>query len=125
MALLSKSILILCVLTLAACADQNSAYRWGGYSSHLLEYYKDPQEKGRFAEKLSEVVTKAEAENRVPPGLYAEYGYILLEMDRSRDAVSYFAKEKEKWPESAFLMTKLIDRLGGGSPKQNAPAQTK
>ncbi len=121
-----KFILAACAaLMLTACADQNSTYRWAGYSGYLLDYYKDPQEKSKFAERLAESVNKAEAENRVPPGMYAEYGYMLLELDRSKEAVVYFAKERQKWPESTYLMTKLIDRLGGVPTTQTSSAATK
>jgi len=47
----------------------------------------------------------------VPPGLYAEYGYALLELGDEQAALAYFAKEQETWPESAYLMTKVISRL--------------
>jgi hypothetical protein len=85
-------------------------YEWGGYSGTLLTYYKDA-DLPEYAKRLSEAIEKAEAKNIVPPGLYAEYGYAMLELDRPQDAQLYFAKEKERWPESAYLMDKLIIRL--------------
>ncbi len=45
---------------------------------------------------------------RVPPGLYAEYGYALYEAGQANEALIYFGKEKEKWPESAVIMDKMI-----------------
>jgi hypothetical protein len=40
--------------------------------------------------------------------LYAEYGFALYEAGRIDEAVIYFRKEKEKWPESAVIMDKMI-----------------
>lgn len=101
--------LTLALLT-SACAEK-SMYYWGAYSSNLNNYYKNPGEREKFIEKLHKDLEKAEQKNKVPPGIYAEYGYMMLETGATDQAVIYFGKERDKWPESNILMTKLIDRL--------------
>lgn len=108
----------LMLLTAAACASNQTTYNWHDYSGELLDYYKDPAEIEKFAERLRTNIDEAESEDRIPPGMYAEYGYAMLELGDEDKAVEYFAKEMERWPESAFLMTKVIGRL------QGAPAGT-
>lgn len=102
---------IIAALTLSACAEK-SLYYWGNYNGQLLSYYKNPGEQEKFASKLLEIIKKSEEKNQVPPGLYAEYGYMMLQAGSSEEATIYFAKERDKWPESNILMTRLIDRLG-------------
>lgn len=99
---------------LSACgATTNSLYDWNGYNRELLAYYKSPGEIDQFAEKLYEDIEKAELSGKVPPGLYAEYGYIVMQMGENDAAILFFTKERNMWPESQFLMDNVIRRLGG------------
>ena len=100
------------LVLLSGCASApKSIYEWGGYQSTLLSHTKNPSEKQKYADRLSATVAKSEEKNAVPPGLYAEYGYALLSLDRTAEALEYFAKERSKWPESAKLMDGVIGRL--------------
>lgn len=89
------------------CAPK-TRYAWGKYDYTLYSHYKNPQDQEAQLERLEEIVREAEAQDRVPPGLYAEYGYALYQKGSVREAVSYFEKEKAKWPESNVLMEKMI-----------------
>ena len=109
---LFASLIALPFSMLAGCSGApKTLYQWGNYQPALLAYAKNPGETEKFAERLAEIIRKAEAKNAVPPGLYAEYGYALLSLDRTPEAVEYFAKEQSKWPESAKLMDGVIGRL--------------
>ena len=65
------------MLLISGCAEK-SMYYWGSYSSSLNNYYKNPGERDKFVEKLQQDIEKAEQKNKVPPGIYAEYGYMML-----------------------------------------------
>lgn len=98
---------ILMFLFLQGCAADRK-YAWGKYDSTLYRHYKDPQDKAKNLENLKEIIENAEKEDRVPPGLYAEYGYALYETGIISEAIVNFEKEKAKWPESNILMEKMI-----------------
>lgn len=119
--MLKAKLTLACVmLTLAACASgPETMYAWGSYSPALLSYYKKPNELPQFAERLQEALAAAETAKKVPPGLYAEVGYVMLEMGKRDEALAHFNKERDRWPESAPLMTKLITRLS--APKAAEP----
>lgn len=113
---------ILLLLLAQGCASTRK-YAWGNYDSTLYTHYKKPQDKEAYLEHLKEIVNNAEVENRIPPGLYAEYGYALFESGNTIEAITYFEKEKAKWPESNILMEKMIrnvkrqqENLGNTSP---------
>lgn len=112
---------IAALMSLGACAQQTTLYEWGSYSPSLRSYYKKPAELAEFSGKLQESLAKAEAAGKVPPGLYAEYGYVQLEMGNQGEALNYFAKERDRWPESAPFMTKLITRLSGKPAAEATP----
>ena len=110
--------IVLCSLLLAsACVTApKPLYYWGDYQKALLSYAKNPQEVQKFADQLKFTIEKAEIQDAVPPGVYAEYGYALLELNQAPEAIVFFGKERAKWPESVPLMTRLIDRLSNTGP---------
>ncbi len=111
---------------LAAGCGPKTLYTWRGYDDTLYAHYKNPQAHDKHVERLQKLVTETEAEGvKMPPGVYAEYGYALLEESRLDESVTYFKKERETWPESAVIMDKMIRnvaRLQG--TKNTAPGAT-
>jgi|SRR4051812_41986295 len=100
-------------LLLIGCAPP-TMYKWSGYDVALYDHYKSPQERALFVTRLAAVITNAEGQGqRVPPGCYAEYGWALYEEGRGADAIVYFQKESQHWPESRVLMEKLIRNASG------------
>jgi hypothetical protein len=110
-------------LVMSACASgPQPLYQWGRYDESLYAHYKKPQNRTDFVANLKKVVLESEkAGKKVPPGCYAEYGYVLLEEGQKDQAIAYFGKERDLWPESRELMEKMIrnaQRIGPQSPDQ-------
>ena len=105
-------------LFLTGCQTSQSLYHWGGYEQSLYEYYKAPAEQEALAERLLALIENESA--RIPPGIYAEYGTLLLRQGKTDEAIVYFKKEKEQWPESQILMDSMINALSDkqGSQKK-------
>lgn len=103
--------LLLAVL-LGACETQQGLYDWGEYEPRLYAYYKDPDDLEPLMADLESTLAAGEETQRVPPGLYAEYGYFLMTKKRHDEAIAYFNKEKTAWPESSVLMDKMIGFAG-------------
>lgn len=106
----------------AACAQQQSLYAWNDYDDVLYRHYQAPADKGAYRASLGRIVSNAEAEGRVPPGLYAEYGYALLAAGDDQAAVAYFEKEQARWPESRAFMQRLIGSVNGAGTAETTPA---
>jgi len=113
---------VVCLSMFAGCGS-HTQYEWRGYDTKLYDHYKNPSEQQKFTEEMKEVVMRAEEEGRVPPGIYAEYGFLLLEQGDRRTAVQYFQKEAAKWPESRMLMEKMIAVAEKRFTKPGAPDQ--
>lgn len=103
--------IIVCFLLLTgllgACAPK-TLYHWGEYETNLYAYYKNPEALEALMEALDSAIIEGEKDKRIPPGLYAEYGFLLLVKEQRGKAVIYFNKEKTTWPESTVLMDKMI-----------------
>ena len=104
---------------LISCAPKQK-YAWGSYENALYSYYKDPESLESLKAELEATIAEGEksamesssadgtTSNRIAPGLYAEYGYLLMLGNEGDRARSYFEKEKQSWPESTVLMDKMI-----------------
>jgi hypothetical protein len=107
--------LTLLTVSFTGCATQN--YYWGNYEPALYAYYKNPGEVEDFTERLGNLIEKAEQRSKkVPPGIYAEYGYMLLIQGKNKEAITNFKREKQEWPESTYLMDSMIKNAAGGKP---------
>ncbi len=110
-------LLLLAAAVLSAACAPSKMYSWGNYDTSLYGYYRDPEARQRFEETLEEIIREGEARgNAVPPGVYAEYGYLRFEEGKPEEAILFFRKESERWPESRVLMDKLIRNAARRSP---------
>lgn len=111
----------LCVLfllfSLIGCVAQ-SRYNWSNYDTKMYKHYKTPAEREEFVQALKEVLDNAEQNGKVPPGIYAEYGFVMYEQGNNQQAILYFQKEANKWPESRVFMAKLITNANNRAKNQ-------
>jgi hypothetical protein len=95
-------------LASSGCRPQ-TMYYWGGYDDALYRHYRNPQDRVAYVEALQTIIAQADQQGlRVPPGVCAEYGYALYEEGRPQEAVPWFQRERDHWPESRILMEKMI-----------------
>lgn len=119
----------LCAAALAlastGCAPR-TLYYWGRYDDALYSHYRNPQDRVAYVESLQTLILEADQRGlRVPPGVCAEYGYALYEQGRPQEAVPWFQREREQWPESRVLMDKMIrnaQHAAQPAPAKRAPA---
>lgn len=104
---------------LQGCSTVTKAgYYWGDYSDTLYQYTKDPNE-GTLAahvEELQKIIEVSREESlRVPPGVYAELGYILARQGNDQGAAVQYENEMALYPESRVFLERLqIDTNNGG-----------
>lgn len=109
---MKKTVFMLVAAAALSGCMSTGRYDWGSYERSLYRYYKAPATQEEFIESLSESVSEAEASGKIPPGLYAEYGFLLLKAGKDSEARRYFEKEQEKWPESRIFMQALLKDAG-------------
>jgi hypothetical protein len=94
---------------LSGCVTNHQHYGWGTYDPSLYAYYKDPTKEAALAESLSSIISAADSNHgQVPPGIYAEYGYLQLQEGKNLAAVELFKQEETHWPESKVFMERMI-----------------
>lgn len=94
---------------LAGCVAVAPSYNWAGYESELYGYSQGRDRGEHLAGALQVLIERAEARGQaVPPGLHAEYGYLLYRRGQIAAAVDMYRRELARWPESRQLVERLI-----------------
>ena len=102
---------------LSGCVTNHQRYDWGTYDPSLYAYYKDPTKEATLVESLAAIISTADADHAlVPPGIYAEYGYLRLQEGKNLAAVELFKQEETHWPESKVFMDRMINVASRPTP---------
>lgn len=110
---LSPALVELALVALAAlaggCATNQQKYNWGRYDPALYAYYKNPDKLTGLSAALDGVIKTGDSSAaKVPPGIYAEYGYLQLQAGKRDQAIELFKQEEAHWPESKVFMDRMI-----------------
>jgi hypothetical protein len=108
--ILAVSILVVLV---SGCTTQKTMYDYDTYSESFYGMKKDTgsETSEKWKTTLEEIIIKSNAQTlRVPPGVYANLGYIYLKAHNIEKAIAYFEEEKKTYPESKIFMENLIKK---------------
>jgi len=109
---------VLSLIIVGCGTTSKDTFYWGNYSTTLYDYKKNPGEETYEAHKkelLSLMEISAQKNKAVPPGLNAEYGYILLKEGLGDEGLQYLSKEIELYPESATFINRIKDEYNKGT----------
>lgn len=109
---------LLILLILGACSLPKPYLYYGNYSRSYYNVVKkqDAVSKEKLKESLERVFERsARYEIPVPPGLYCDYGLLMMEENRPDEARRYFELEKQNWSGSAQFMDFLMQRYQLGN----------
>lgn len=98
---------------LTGCGTTAIKYDYGDYAESYYSYKKEPGENSlkEWKSAMTEVVSNAkEKDLRVPPGIYANLGYLALKENNNIEAITYFKLEKQTYPQATRFMNNLIQK---------------
>jgi hypothetical protein len=100
------------LVVLSGCASQvtEAGYYWGNYANTLYVYAKEPSDETLAAhvEELNKIIAEStERGLKVPPGIYAELGYIEAKAGDDGAAMSHYEAEMNLYPESRIFLERL------------------
>lgn len=99
---------------IASCSTQKPLYSWYNYNDVNYEYNKTPNEKtlATLTKQYQKIANKQKGERKiVPPGFYAEYGYLLAKTGKKAEGIDMMKKEIQVYPESGKYVSKIIKQL--------------
>jgi hypothetical protein len=97
-------------LCLTSCASK-MLYSWGNYDDTSYRYLKNSDEKsiGQLMETYRQLIEKQEGTRQiVPPGIYADYGFMLLQANKTEEGKAMLEKEMTLYPESKVFIDRIL-----------------
>lgn len=103
-------------LFFASCASNyKTLYNWDAYSTQTYKYIKggDEEDTEKLFEVYQKVIDGQEGTIRetIPPGVCADYGYLLIKAGRVEEGKALLRKEMELYPESGQFMKSIIRKV--------------
>ena len=103
-----------CIFAFASCGTVEPLYSWYNYEDITYQYSKKSTEElqVKVLEQYQKMIDKQKgARGVVPPGLYAEYGYMLYRTGKKEEGLSFLKEEITAYPESATYISRIIKQL--------------
>ncbi|MDR3184959.1 MAG: DUF4810 domain-containing protein [Prevotellaceae bacterium] len=103
-----------CGLLLAGCVSQKTLYNWGKYQEASYSYVKtntDDDLEKLLKEYQYIIENQKGGRQTVPPGIYADYGYLLVKQGKIKEGIALMKLEIALYPESAMFIEGIIKRL--------------
>jgi len=112
--ILFMTVLAFLALSVTSCTSTTQLYSWYGYEDAVYTYNKKPADKQleKVLEQYRMVIEKQKGTRSVvPPGLYAEYGFLLYKTGKKEEGIKYMKQEIALYPESNTYISRIIKQL--------------
>lgn len=90
-------------------------YKWYGYDDVAYDYSHGKTEENieQMLKVYEKLLNKQSGTIRrvAPPGMNAEYGYLLINQGSLEEGIKYLEKEMVLYPESSVFIDKIIKQL--------------
>jgi hypothetical protein len=106
--------IILTLLCLASCNVQKPLYSWYNYNTASYDYLKNADEKSlqEIVKTYQKIIEKQEGSRKtVPPGIYADYGFLLLQTNNEEDGRTMLMQEIALYPESEIFINRILKMI--------------
>ena len=107
-------ILIVSIAFLASCATQKPLYTWGNYETTSYNYLKNSDNKSiqEIIENYQKIIeTQKGTRGIVPPGVCADYGFLLFQEGKKEQGEKMLMKEIILYPESRIFIERILKMI--------------
>ena len=113
------SLLVVLFLLISSCAPPTSLYTWGSkkkYNYHTASYnylkISDEESTSKMRASYENIIEKQKGTRKtVPPGIYADYGFLLVSLNETEKGKEMLKKEIQLYPESTVFITRILNML--------------
>lgn len=103
------------LLLLTSCGTSSPGlYSWYGYENRAYQHMKKqtPKSADQLMASYSSMINSQQGTRQaVPPGIYAEKGYMLVKKGKVEEGIPLLKKEMELYPESEVFISRIIKQL--------------
>ena len=103
-----------CVIALSSCTTQKSLYSWYDSEDATYTYTKRGTDEtlAQAMAQYEKVISKQQGIRKVvPPGVNAEYGYLLYKSGKKEEGLALLKAEISAYPESEKFISRIITQL--------------
>jgi len=108
------AITVIMMLCFSSCTTQKPLYTWDKYHYTSYNYLKNGDEKAmqELIKTYQNIIKKQKGSRQtVPPGIYADYGLLLLQADKVEEGKKMLQMEITLYPESAVFIGRILKML--------------
>lgn len=105
---------VVAILSLTSCSTTKELYSWYNYEDITYQYSKKSTDElqVKVLEQYKKVTDNQKGvRGVVPPGLYAEYGFLLCKTGKKAEGLEFLKKEISLYPESETYISRIIKQL--------------
>jgi len=98
----------------ASCTGPQQLYSWGKYEKTSYDYLKKSDEVSTqlMLEDYQKIINKQTGTRGVvPPGIYADYGFLLIQGGKKEEGEAMLLKEIALYPESSVFIERIIKMI--------------
>ncbi len=108
--------ILLIIISFLVLGCSNDLYKYHDYDNLVYAYGSrnlNEREVRRLVRQYKDIVEKPKGKRKLPPpGVCADYGYLLYLTDKKDKAIEMFDKETVLYPESETYVNNLKKELG-------------
>ena len=105
------AILSFSIFLISSCEIQKPLYSWGKYEAASYSYLKKNDENAtqKLIESYEKIINKQNGSRGVvPPGIYADYGFLLIQTNKIDQGKVMLEKEIALYPESKIFIDRIL-----------------
>lgn len=106
--------ILIFVLMLSSCSTTSPLYTWGHYETTSYNYLKNSDEESikKLIESYKEIIDMQNgSRHAVPPGIFADYGFVLLQEGKTKEGKELLLKEEALYPESKVFIDRILKMI--------------
>ncbi|MDR1847077.1 MAG: DUF4810 domain-containing protein [Bacteroidales bacterium] len=106
-------LILIAILVFISCKTPD-LYTWDKYDDRSYDFIKNADEQSvqNLIKTYQKIIDKQNGTRKiVPPGVYADYGLILLQINKTAEGKTMLQKEIELYPESKVFIDRILKSL--------------
>ena len=106
--------IIILSIAVSSCGSSKKLYSWGKYEQASYNYLKKADEKSteKIIKEYNSVISKQKGTRKmIPPGMLADYGFLLIQKGNMVDGIANLKKEISLYPESKIFIDRILKMI--------------
>lgn len=110
--LILTAVMLLCLMSCASDPKNVQLYKWYDYENASYKYLKNADDKSleNLIKTYEKIIYGSDGGylNQVPPGVYADYGFFLMQMGDYDRGYEMIEREMELYPQSVYFLDSFL-----------------